>query len=180
MTTRINDPMRVVWMLALGLAIAAQGRASDFRGHAWGASPEEVKALERHDLHHDIDGELAYWNFQFAGVEAGLVYTFEDGRLVRAHFLSRNPTTDPEEDLADYRAFQALLTEHHGEPVAEEWVWLDGDERAASEGTLADIVAGRARLETRWELETADATLLIAGGDGAIQTVWVVYEPPAR
>ena len=170
-------PVRIV---ALALALAAAAglcHAAGFRGVAWGASQEEVRSTETHPLHHDYEGELAYWNFEFAGVEAGLVYVFEDDRLVRARFVSRHRTSRPEEDMADYEAFKAQLEEHFGPAESEEWVWADGAERAEGEGSVAAIASGEVVLESRWTLDDTTVRLLSAAENGVVETVRAVFEP---
>jgi len=173
--SRVYATSGLCW-LAL-LCVAADGSAAGFRGVEWGAGKAEVLAIEKHQLHHDIDGEVAYWNFEFAGVEAGLVYTFDDGKLVRAHYLSRHRTNDPSEDLADYESFKGALDEHFGPHLAETWVWADGAVHSADEQTLAALTSGAAELVARWDLEDSDVKLLIAGSEGVIQTVRAIFEP---
>lgn len=168
----------VVGMCCLAALWATAGvNAGGFRGVEWGAGKAEVLATEKHQLHHDIENEIGFWNFKFAGVEAGLVYTFEDGKFVRAQYLSRHRTNDPSEDLADYESFKAQLDEHFGAHLAEEWIWIDGREHGEDEPTLAEITSGTAELVTRWELEDANLRLLIAGSDGVVQTVRAIFEP---
>ena len=165
----------ILTLVALGMTGVAA--AAGFRGVEWGASKEEVLATEKHQLHHELEDEIAYWNFEFAGIEAGLVYTFEEGKLVRAHYLSRHRTSHPSEDLADYRTFQRQLDEHFGEHVAEAWTWADGDEHGESEQTVEALASGAARLESYWKLEGSRVRLLIAGENGKIETVRAIFEP---
>ena len=169
--------------LALGCCLALAGavtaEARGFRGVAWGATPEEVRAAEKLPLHHDLEHEIAYWNFEFAGVEAGLVYAFEAGRLVEARYVSRHATDDPAEDLADYESFRATLDEHFGTHVVEEWVWADGEARGAPEDPLRALTSGAAKLVSSWRIEGSRLELLIAGSDGAVRTVRAIFRPPA-
>jgi hypothetical protein len=169
-------PLPLLTLLLLTAAVTGV-EASDFRGLEWGASPAEVRAVEKYPIHHDLEHEIAYWNFELAGVPAGLVYTFEDGKLVSAHFLSRHRTTDPAADLADYQAFERHFDEHFGEHAGERWVWADGAEHDPSEQTLDAVTSGAAVRETWWELETNIATLRMGGGEGGIEYVRVGFEP---
>lgn len=162
--------------LLLGcLASTTAALAGGFRGNEWGAAKSEVKAREKYTLHHDMPGELAYFAFQLAGVDAGLIYKFEDDRLVGAYFTSRHRTTDAEEDWADHQAWLALFDEHYGKHVRQEWVWRDGAE--PGEENLAALTSGRAELVTHWTLEDVRVRLVIQGGEGAIQTLRAYHEP---
>ena len=167
--------LRATLGLGLALAISSQSFAADFRGVSWGASREEVRATEKLPFHHDIDDEVAYWNFELAGVEAGLKYYFVDDALVAAHYFSRRATEDPAQEMADFEAFERQFSEHFGPHQGREWVWADG--AARGEGSLEDITAGRAELVARWTLETAQVKLLIAGRDGEVKTVRAIFEP---
>ncbi len=168
---RIGAALAVCW-----LAAATTALAGGFRGNEWGAVKSEVKAREKYTLHHDRPGELAYFAFELAGVEAGLIYEFEDDRLVSAYFTSRHRTADPEEDYADYKAWQARFDEHYGKHTRQEWVWRDGAE--AGEENLAAVSSGRAELVTHWTLDDARVRLVMQGEDGAIQTIRAYHEPP--
>lgn len=181
---KATDPSRlqafrglVVPLAALFLFGTTAAEAGGFRGVEWGASKAEVRATEKHQLHHDLDDEIAYWNFQFAGIEAGLVYTFEDGKLVRAHYLSRHRTEHPSEDLDDYRTFQRQLDEHFGAHVSEEWIWADGGEHMEDEQTVDALASGAAELVSHWDLEDSRLRLLIAGDNGTIETLRAIFEP---
>lgn len=161
--------------LAVFCLLPAAAAAGGFRGNEWGASQAQVKAREKHPLHHDIEGELAYFAFELAGVEAGLVYEFEDDRLVSAYYMSRHRTPDPEEDWADYEAWRELFGEHFDEEGRQEWIWRDGVE-PGTEG-LPAITSGQAELVTRWTLEDARVRLVMQGEDGAVSRIRAYFEP---
>ncbi len=166
---------RITAVLVLCLAPAAAAVAGGFRGNEWGAPKSEVKAREKHPLHHDRPGELAYFAFELAGVEAGLVYKFEDDRLVSAYYLSRHRTPDPQEDWADYEAWRRQFDEHFGEHTGQEWVWRDG--AAPGDENLSAVTSGQAELVTRWTLEDARVRLVIEGEDGAVSRIRAYFEP---
>lgn len=170
-----RDVTRIFGVVALCSLAAAAAGAGGFRGNEWGASQSEVKALEKHPLHHDRPGELAYFGFQLAGVEAGLVYRFEEDRLVSAYYLSRHRTPDPEEDYADYRTWLEAFDQHFGEHAEQEWVWREGVEPAA-EG-LDAVTSGDARLVTRWITADARVRLVMEGEDGRVSRVRAYFEP---
>lgn len=158
------------------LAPAAVALAGGFRGNEWGASKAQVKAREKYTLHHDMPGELAYFAFKVAGVDAGLVYKFEHDRLVSAYFMSRHRTPEPEEDWADYEAFRMQFDEHFGEHSEQEWIWREGAE--AGEGDLAAVTSGRAELVTRWTTADAGIRLVMQGEDGVVTRIRAYFEPP--
>ncbi|MFQ5350125.1 MAG: hypothetical protein ACE5EG_06765, partial [Thermoanaerobaculia bacterium] len=146
-----------------------------FRGNHWGTAKSEVKAREKYTLHHDIPGELAYFAFELAGVEAGLVYKFEDDRLVSAYYMSRHRTPNPQEDWADYDTWRKQFDEHFGEHTRQEWFWRDGAEPGDEE--LAAVTSGRADLVTHWTLEDARVRLVMQGEDGAVTRIRAYFEP---
>lgn len=157
------------------LAACAAVVAGGFRGNEWGASQSEVKAREKHPLHHDIPGELAYFSFELAEVEAGLVYEFEDDRLVSAYYMSRHRTSDPQEDWADYESWRELFSEHFGKDGNLEWVWAEDVEPGTED--LSAITSGWAELVTHWALDDARVRLVIRGGDGAVSRIRAYFEP---
>lgn len=164
-------------MTSVGLLVAAVAGASDFRGLSWGASKDEVRRVEKHPLHHDLEDEIAYGDFELGGVEAGLVYTFEDGKLIRAHFLSRSPAGDAAGKLGDFRTWKSLFDEHFDSPSEEEWIWADGAEHREDERGLEALTSGRARAVARWQVGNTSVELKIEGGDGKIDSVRAVYAP---
>jgi hypothetical protein len=149
--------------------------AGGFRGNEWGASQSEVKVRETHPLHHDMPGELAYFAFKLAGVEAGLVYKFEDDRLVSAYYMSRHRTPDPKEDHADYKAWQEQFDEHFGKHAKQEWVWREGAKPGEEE--LAAVTSGSAELVTHWTIDDARIRLVMQGEDGAVSRIRAYFEP---
>ncbi len=163
------------WAVAVGWALPSLAASDGFRGFAWGASQAEVRKGEKLPMHHDIEGEISYWNFKLAGVPAGIIYTFENERLTRAYYLSRHRTPDPEEDYDDYHAFQRHFDQELGPHVEEEWVWADGVE--PGEENLEAVTSGRATLVTRWRTEGAQVKMEMTGKDGGIQTLRVYFEP---
>ena len=170
--------------LAAGLALCwlapAAAGAGGFRGNEWGASQAEVKAREKHEAQRDVPGELAYSGFDLAGVEAGLVYTFEEDGLVGAYYLSRHETDDPSEHWADYETWRELFDEHfgghgEGEKGEREWVWREGVE--PGEEGLEAVTSGRAELVTRWTLEDSRVRLVMRGEEGAVTRIRAWFEP---
>ncbi len=66
--TRSSLPTLILLLFAGSLPAAAD--SSGFRDVAWGASKAEVRKSEELPLHHDMEGEIAYWNFELAGWQA--------------------------------------------------------------------------------------------------------------
>lgn len=169
MTPRELDRNRSLLAITLGLAgalAAAPGGAADFRGFDWGASQSEVRAGETLPLHHDLEGEIAYWDFQVAGVVSGLVYRFVDDRLVRAHYIVRESPSGPDEEDRIYAAYRGHLLEVHGEPRAEDWLDAEGDPVPEGDRTLAAVRSGRVRLVTSWESDRTRVQLVRSSRNG--------------
>jgi hypothetical protein len=172
MTRRRSQITAALMLCSLTSAVALAG---GFRGNEWGATKSEVKATEKYTLHHDMPGELAYFAFQLAGVDAGLVYKFENDGLVSAYFMSRHRTPDPEEDWADHETWRKQFDEHFGEHSRQEWVGREGVEVSA--GDLSAVTSGRAELVTHWTTADARIRLVIQGEDGAVTQIRAYFEP---
>jgi hypothetical protein len=169
----------VLLLLTLLLCTTLAG-AADFRGVDWGASHKQVRASEDLPLHHDMEDNIAFWNFKVAGVPAGLLYHFEDDKLVLARYISRHTTPHAEEDHADYLAFQVHFDAELGAHDEEVWIWADGDAHGKAEQTVANITAGKVKIVTRWKNPSPSVDLVeltIAGKKGAIETLDVVFRP---
>ena len=173
--------LRAAALAAIGtLLLAAPGAAADFRQFDWGASFDEVLSKETLPRHHDVPEEIAYWDFELAGVTTGLAYSFEDGKLQSAKYWSRNRTEDPNQDYQDYLAYQRHFDGELGPHVEETWVWSDGRSHPEAEHTLDAILAGQAKLVTRWEQGRTQARLELVGGSGIIQRLGVHFEPKQK
>ncbi len=159
------------------LLLTSAAGAADFRDLDWGASKQEVRKAESFSIHHDMPNEIAFWNFKLAGVNAGLIYRFEGGRLVRAFYTSRHQTPDVKEDYADYRSFRQHFDRELGNKGVETWEWADGKQHSAAERTLEAVAAGRVEIVTRWEHPSNDVWLVINGKSGRIQELQINFEP---
>ena len=162
-------------VVVAGWPLRSSAEPSGFRGFAWGTTQAEVKKAEKLPMHHDIKGEISYWNFKLAGYPSGVIYTFENERLVRAHYMSRNRTSDTAEDYANYQAYQRHFDQELGPHFEESWVWADGVE--PGEETLEAVASGRATLVTRWQADGNQVKMELVGKDGRFQTLRVYFEP---
>ncbi len=89
--------------------------------------------------------------------------------------MSRNRTTDNQEDYANYQAFQRHFDQELGPHLEESWVWADGVD--PGEENLDAVASGRATLVTRWESGGNRVKMEMVGDDGVMQTLRVYFEP---
>jgi len=171
-----SNRARALFLLAT-VTLTYPAQATDFRGFDWGASKKAVRATEKLPIHHDLPDEIAYWNFEVAGFSAGLVYRFEGGKLVKAHYLSRNTTPDAEEDYQNYLDFQRHFDNEIGPHLEEVWIWADGAKHEAAEQTVAAITSGQVTPITRWAYPGTTVRMELVGKDGTMESLRVYFEP---
>jgi len=177
MTRIMSGRLRAAAFAVSITMLSTAATPADFRQFDWGASFDEVLSAEKLPLHHDVPEEIAYWNFDLAGVVTGLAFNFEDDKLQSAVYWSRDHTEDPNEDYEHYLAYQRHFDAELGPHVEEMWIWSDGRRHSEEEQTLDAIIAGDAKLVTRWEQARTRAELELVGGNGYMQRLGVTFEP---
>ncbi|MBW1878196.1 MAG: hypothetical protein JRJ84_07530 [Deltaproteobacteria bacterium] len=145
--------------------------APHFRDARWGMTPDQVRILETATLLSETDTRLVYGE-EVAGLRMAFMYEFEDGRLVRGKYLSREVRSDPEANARDYLTLRKLLWDQYGSAAKN----TIAGPRPFPSAIGAAVVAGTHQLHARWE--TADTTIVLALiGDGDRATLTVEYLP---
>ncbi len=153
-------------LLLVASAASASPRAADFRAASWGDSPEVVRAGETAEFHHQGNDEIAYVDGSIEGISGGILYLFEDGRLVRGLYVSRD----------DYERLREHLDELLGTSGEEQRRWIGGAPGGEAADPIRAIVSGRLRLANVWTLETTQVSLIMTGKDGGV-FLRAVFQP---
>ena len=105
------------------LLVSSPMWAADFRQSNWGDSAEAVMASETAVLHHQRSEEIAFVDSSIEGINGGVIYLFEDQRLVRGVYVSRQDYAGGEGVLADFERIKSHFNERLGR-VGEEQATL--------------------------------------------------------
>ncbi len=157
----------VITALAVLFAGAARAEELDFRGARWGMTPDEVRQAEAAPFA-DMEGLLIYRG-TIAGVEADVIYLFQDGRLERGVY-SIEPV-DSRTVSEDYRKVRSHLLEIHGRPAVEK-MNLEEDEADENldpddpDDLLVLVLNRTAEPMTYWETETTEIYFRLTETDG--------------
>ncbi len=165
--------MKTIAIALAGLALLAAGSARgedfDFRRARWGMSPDEVRRAETEATPFaDMEGLLTYRG-TIAGVEADIIYLFQDGRLERGVY-SIEPV-DPQTVSGDYRKVRSRLLELYGLPPVEK-INLEEGEAAGNldpddpDDLVKLVLAGAAAPMTYWETGATEIYLRLTEKDG--------------
>ena len=150
--------------------------AADFRQSDWGDTAEEVVASETATLHHQRPEEIAYVDSSIEGIDGGVIYLFEHGRLVRGVYVSRSEYEGGAGVLADLERMKRHLAEVLGSAGEEERRWLDASLREQPERLAEAISKGHVRLSHSWVLEGTRVDLILTGKAGGV-LMRAVFQP---
>ncbi len=126
-----------------------------------------VKAAETATFHHEREDEMAFTDSSIDGIDGGIIYLFDRGRLVRGLYVSRNEYAGGEGVLRDFEKLKAHYVELLGSEGHEALDWKSG--RPEGEGDLeAALVAGEVRVAHVWNLERTRVAIMMTGKDGGV------------
>ncbi len=142
-----------------------------FRDAEWGASPDQVRALEKRRPLTD-DGDRLAFEGRLLGREAASVYRFRRDRLHEGAWIITERYDRTGDARDDYEELRVLLRDKYGDldDIAEE-VW-SGDGEG---GELRALSEGRLTLRSRWSFERTVITLQLSRSDGRFK-LRVIYE----
>ena len=150
------------------LLVPASLWGADFRQSNWGDGAEDVMAAETATLHHRRPEEIAFVDSSIEGIDGGVIYLFEKGRLVQGVHVSRQDYSGGEGVLADLERMRAHFSEVLGETGEESRRWIDESLRDQPERLAEAISRGHVRLAHRWTMERTYAELVLTGKDGGV------------
>ncbi|MDP8236040.1 MAG: hypothetical protein P9M08_06630 [Candidatus Erginobacter occultus] len=177
--------MKTITITLAALAVFSAGitRAEDFdfRRARWGMTPEEVRETETEAAPFgDMEGLLIYQG-TIAGIEADIIYIFQNGRLERGVY-----SIEPAESQAvsrDYPRARSHLVELYGPPLVEKLNLEDGEAAGDLDpddldGLVKLVLAGGAEPMTYWETGASKIYLRLTEKDGraAIQVDYLGRE----
>ena len=172
----------VVALVALGAICARAEEGGDFRNASWGDSIDRAMRSETATFHHRSDDELAFTDDSLEGIDGGILYLFDRGRLVTGLYVSREGYPGGVGALEDYATLRRDLERRLGGASDESRRWV-GDEGAvdpdelAGERLAAAVADGRLRVSTEWTLERTHVELIMTGTEDGGVFVRAVYRP---
>lgn len=179
-----SDLLRIVVavLLAVGAAQVRAEEGADFRNASWGDSIDRAMRSETAIFHHRSDDELAFTDDSLEGIDGGILYLFERGRLVTGLYVSREGYPAGAGVLEDYATLRRHLARRLGEPGAESRRWM-GDEGEVEADDLAGeklattVAEGRLRVSSEWRLERTHIELIMTGTEDGGVFLRAVYKP---
>lgn len=168
----------MVWMVFAAnaeTAVATQEPAKeyDFKTFFWGASKEEVIAVE--GTPYEEDEECFRYIREVLGLDVALSYYFDDDGLYQAVYILIETHSNEELYINDYNTFKNALEKKYGEPWydAEEWqsdskkeYYADNKGEALRNGALSYF--------TYWKRDRSDMNMIMFAQNNQIIT-GVVY-----
>jgi hypothetical protein len=152
--------MRFIALLLL--FVAGPLFADDVRGHNWGDSLAVVKKSETAKF---IDQDATHLLFTdtVGGISVNILYTFLDGRLVRAGYRNADTHTNKNDFIQDYRKLNELLTKKYGKPEVDKTVWRNELYKDDPSNFGMAISAGHLFYSAQWNLERTIILSVISG-----------------
>lgn len=133
------------------LSIATLSFSQDFKGLEWGISQDDVVNKEQGDVSR-LGSRLVYLK-QLGGLDAELVYFFDEGRLFSAEYHIRHNFKSLNDYILHFNIFRKLLTEKYGDPFSTDVQWKDDKYRDDPIKYGEAIAKGSLILTTTWRTE---------------------------
>jgi hypothetical protein len=168
--------MRTILGFLLLLSSGA-ATADDFRGHSWGETIASVKAAEKAPLTAQ-NGDTLMYKDTLAGLHVAILYTFSNGRLVEASYMSQEVHTNKNDFIKDYKNLKELLTKKYGTPVKDDNLWRNELYKSDPAEWGMAVSVGHLIYKASWE---TDRTTIMTGlrGDNFQITHGVIYQEKA-
>lgn len=164
------------------VAATESAMKGDFRNSTWGDSIDEARRSETADFHHQSEDELAFTDTSLEGIDGGILYLFERGRLVTGLYVARHEYLGGEGVLEDYRTLRRHLERRLEAPGEESLRWIGDDEAGRVESPSGDRLAaliadGSLRVSTEWSLERTHVELIMTGTEEGGVFLRAVFKP---
>lgn len=163
----------IVWILSVILVgcytkTEAPTGHFDFRKTSWGMSREEVILAEKEEA---VYKSLTRVLFATSVIEKSVMleYHLGDDQLYRARYMLADQHVIDDKYVADYQAFQGVLTAKYGRPKKNEKIWKEGVGRREDmhPGTLVSI--GHLTLVSVWETADTEIVATLIGKNFKVQ-----------
>lgn len=165
---------RVMFATVLLLCISARGICADFRNVNWGASPQEVKIVEKVSLVSETSRLLVYRG-RLANLNAVFGYHFVNGRLCRGSYMFEEKHTNRNAYISDYERINTLLKKKYGEPIVDYSRWLNDLYRDDSQQWGLAVSIGHLGFITEWATERTHIKHML-NGDNFKVTHGLIYD----
>lgn len=157
--------MLLVLCLALtsanALAEDSKADVTDFKSFYWGASMEDVKAIEGEPITtgevSGLDAEYIVYETSAVGFDMILAYYFCDDGLFQVRYILNEEHSNDSLFIDDYEKFRNALTKKYGEPLIDKVSWDDSSTKKYYEEngkSMGDALRyGYCSYLTRYDLE---------------------------
>lgn len=162
-------------------AVATQEPAFeyDFKTFLWGASKEEVIAVEGIpdiDSKRDgVDAEFIGYETEAVGLDVALTYSFCDDGLYDVTYMLTETHSNEELYIDDYNTFKKALIKKYGEPMVDVERWSDDSKKEYYADRKGDALCyGYLQYVTLWSLDRTALGMMMSADNYEISTI-VVY-----
>ncbi len=121
----------------------------NFRKTTWGMSRDQVKASES-DTPTEDRPEVVTYTGEYGGIPSIIGYMFEGDKLVRAGYLMRSTSEDPESYVGDYEKVKENLIKEYGAPAEDKVDWGEGEELQYKDKPGAAVCGGKLAYSASW------------------------------
>jgi len=97
----------------------------NFRKTTWGMTKKEVKQVEG-EPQYEVEDKLLYLD-TVAGMNCVVIYTFENGKLVRGGYKFLVKHSNKNLYIDDYEIIKELLIKKYGKPKSDSKIWKGGE-----------------------------------------------------
>lgn len=114
--------------LELSQEDADRNLTGSVRGFIWGLPKTVILEEEKGTFLEEKDGTLIYVDF-IRGIKCTIMYEFQDDKLWRGRIFIEKRYSDPQDRIEDLLIIQNDLNARFGQPVSQDFKWLDNMEK---------------------------------------------------
>lgn len=149
--------------------------SGSIRGFIWGLPKTVILEEEKGKFLEEKDGTLIYVDF-IRGIRCTIMYEFQDDKLWRGRIFIEKRYTDPQDRIEDLLVIQNDLNARFGEPISQDFKWLDETEKNFPEKWGWAVFRRELFITNQWQ----NADTLVTASLGAPQRFFpqlsVTYE----
>lgn len=142
--------------------VSTFAHADAFRGLDWSATTAQIKANEKGAVMLGEAPNGIIYKDSILGMESQIIYLVSDGMLIRGVIKVKQPHSNPDSYIDDFKKLDQVLKDKYGKPEKEQEAWMTDSSVIRSKPGLA-VQMGKLMYVTSWESENLRVEHALSG-----------------
>jgi hypothetical protein len=154
---------------------SANNKFGDVRGFVWGLSPDIIQENEKANFIIAEDNRMLFRGSAF-DMPATMGYEFTDNKLSQVKVFIEKAYMDQQKRIDDLMTVRAELVAQYGEPIDENFNWLDRNDIISPDSWGWSVYRGELFITIKFQNQQSDVSVFLGNKQPYTPQLVVTYE----